>query len=132
LQTTPAQRSQVIDPFRKYIEGWVDESHGRVRADVVQDKLAALGLGYAGSERTIRRAVAEAKVALPGWPAAAVSAVVAGAGDCVPVGPWPLTTCSFDASAVLSTGRDRRDRALRCAAGVQRRFAAERPLYEVR
>ena len=62
LQTTPVQRNQVIDPFRKYIEGWVDESHGRVRADVVQDKLEALGLGYAGSERTIRRAVAEAKV----------------------------------------------------------------------
>jgi hypothetical protein len=33
----------VIDPFRKYIEGWVDDSHGRVRADVVQDKLEALG-----------------------------------------------------------------------------------------
>jgi hypothetical protein len=61
LQTTPAQRSQLIDPFRNYIEGWVDESHGRVRADVVQDKLEALGLGYAGSERTIRRAVADAK-----------------------------------------------------------------------
>ncbi len=63
LQTTPAQRSQLIDPFRNYIEGWVDDSHGHVRADVVQDKLEALGLGYAGSERTIRRAVAEAKVA---------------------------------------------------------------------
>ena len=63
LQTTPVQRNQVIDPFRKYIEGWVDDSHGRVRADVVQDKLEALGLGYAGSERTIRRAVAEAKAA---------------------------------------------------------------------
>jgi len=53
----------VIDPFRKYVEGWVDDSHGRVRSDVVQDKLEALGLGYAGSERTIRRAVAEAKAA---------------------------------------------------------------------
>src|SRR5262252_1446895 len=63
LQTTPLQRSQVIDPFRKYIEGWVDDSHGRVRADVVQNKLQALDLGYAGSERTIRRAVAEAKTA---------------------------------------------------------------------
>ena len=48
LQTTPFQRNQVIDPFRKYIEGWVDDSHGRVRAEVVQDKLEALGLGYAG------------------------------------------------------------------------------------
>src|SRR5438105_4475207 len=63
LQTTPVQRNQVIDPFRNYIEGWVDDSHGRVRADVVQDKLEALGLGYAGSQRTIRRAVAEAKAA---------------------------------------------------------------------
>jgi len=63
LQTTPVQRNQVIDPFRNYIEGWVDDSHGRVRADVVQDKLEALGLGHAGSERTIRRAVAEAKAA---------------------------------------------------------------------
>jgi transposase len=63
LQTTPVQRSQVIDPFRDYIETWVDESHGRVRADVVQTKLEALGLGYAGSERTVRRAVAEAKAA---------------------------------------------------------------------
>ncbi len=61
LQTTPVQRSQVIDPFRDYIETWVDESHGRVRADVVQTKLETLGLGYAGSERTVRRAVAEAK-----------------------------------------------------------------------
>jgi transposase len=63
LQTTPVQRSQVIDPFRDYIETWVDESHGRVRADVVQTKLETLSLGYAGSERTVRRAVAEAKAA---------------------------------------------------------------------
>src|SRR5713101_2737241 len=61
LQTTPVQRNQLIDPFRKYIEGWVDDSHGHVRADVVQTKLETLGLGYAGSERTVRRAVEEAK-----------------------------------------------------------------------
>ena len=64
LTTTSAQhREQLIDPFRNYIEGWVDDSHGRIRADVVQTKLEALGLGYAGSERTIRRAVAEVKAA---------------------------------------------------------------------
>jgi hypothetical protein len=57
LRTTPVQRAQLIDPFRNYIEGWVDDSHGPVRADVVQTKLEALGLGYAGSERTVRRAV---------------------------------------------------------------------------
>ncbi len=62
LTTTSAQhREQLIDPFRNYIEGWVEDSHGRIRADVVQTKLEALGAGYAGSERTIRRAVAEAK-----------------------------------------------------------------------
>jgi hypothetical protein len=64
LMTTGAQhREQLIDPFRNYVEGWVEESHGRVRADVVEAKLKALDLGYAGSERTIRRAVAEAKAA---------------------------------------------------------------------
>src|SRR5947209_136950 len=59
LKTTPAQRNLVIDPFREKIEEWVDASHGRVRADVAQRKLEAMG--YEGSERTTRRAVAEAK-----------------------------------------------------------------------
>jgi hypothetical protein len=35
--------------FREHIERWVDESHGRVRADVARDRLEALG--YSGSER---------------------------------------------------------------------------------
>ncbi len=59
LRTTPAQRDQLIDPFREKIEEWVDASHRRVRADVAQRKLQAMG--YAGSERTARRAIAEAK-----------------------------------------------------------------------
>jgi len=59
LRTTPAERSQLIDPFREKIEEWVDASHGRVRADVAQRKLEAMG--YGGSERTTRRAIAEAK-----------------------------------------------------------------------
>ncbi|MFP5342503.1 MAG: IS21 family transposase [Candidatus Limnocylindria bacterium] len=54
-----ARRDQVIDPYLAKIEEWVDRSHGRVRADVVHDKLRALGFG--GSERTTRRAVAVAK-----------------------------------------------------------------------
>lgn len=58
-RTTPAHRDQLIDPFREKIEEWVDASHGRVRADVAQRKLEAMG--YDGSERTTRRAVAEAK-----------------------------------------------------------------------
>ena len=53
---TPVGREQLIDPFRPKLEEWVDASHGKIRADVAHDKLVALG--YAGSERTTRRAVA--------------------------------------------------------------------------
>ena len=42
------------------IEEWVERSNGKIRADVVFDKLAALG--FDGSERTVRRAVAAVKV----------------------------------------------------------------------
>ena len=59
LSTTPVARRQVIDPFREKVEEWVDASRGRIRADVAQRKLAAMG--YAGSERTTRRVLAEAK-----------------------------------------------------------------------
>jgi transposase len=59
LRATPVERTQQIDPFREKLEEWVDASHGRVRADVAQRKLEAMG--YTGSERTTRRAVAEAK-----------------------------------------------------------------------
>ena len=59
LKSTPAQRNLLIDPFREKVEEWVDASHGRIRADVAQRKLAAMG--YDGSERTTRRAVADAK-----------------------------------------------------------------------
>jgi transposase len=57
----PQTRDQLVDPFREKIEEWVELSHGRVRADVAQRKLEAMG--YSGSERTTRRAVAEAKAA---------------------------------------------------------------------
>ncbi len=56
-----AQRDQVVDPYLAKIEEWVERSHGRVRADVVHDKLRTLG--FEGSERTTRRAVAQAKKA---------------------------------------------------------------------
>ena len=59
LRTTPIERSQLIDPFREKIEEWVDASHGRIRADVALRKLEPMG--YAGSDRTLRRAIAEAK-----------------------------------------------------------------------
>ena len=49
----------LIDAFLPKLEEWVEHSRGRIRADVVHDKLAVLG--YVGSERTTRRAVAEVK-----------------------------------------------------------------------
>lgn len=55
------RRPGIIDPYLDKVEEWVERSRGRVRADVAHDKL--LALGYAGSERTTRRAVAAVKAA---------------------------------------------------------------------
>lgn len=55
------RRPMLIDAYLPKLEEWVDRSRGKIRADVVHDKLVALG--YAGSERTTRRAVAEVKAA---------------------------------------------------------------------
>ena len=54
-------RSSIVDPFRPKIEELVDRSRGRIRADVVHDKLVAMGFG--GTDRTTRRAVEDAKKA---------------------------------------------------------------------
>ena len=48
-----------MDAFAEKIEEWVDRSRGRIRADVAHQRLVAMG--YLGSERTTRRAVAAAK-----------------------------------------------------------------------
>jgi hypothetical protein len=53
------RREMLVDPYLEKLEEWVDRSRGKVRADVAHEKLIALG--YAGSERTTRRAVAEVK-----------------------------------------------------------------------
>jgi len=57
----PPRRPGVIDPFLPKLEELVDRSKGKVRADVAHDKIAAMG--YGGSERTTRRAVAALKAA---------------------------------------------------------------------
>jgi len=57
----PVRREQLIDPFLPKVEEWVERSKGKARADRVHAKL--VWLGYAGSERTTRRAVAELKQA---------------------------------------------------------------------
>lgn len=49
----------LVDPFLPKIEEWVERSKGRVRAYVVHERLRALG--YAGSERTTRRAMQQVK-----------------------------------------------------------------------
>lgn len=54
-----AQRPMLIDEYLPKVEEWVEQSQGKVRADVAHDKLQALG--YQGSDRTTRRAVAKVK-----------------------------------------------------------------------
>ena len=55
----PRRRGRIIDPWLPKIEEWVERSHAKIRADRAFDKLKALG--FTGSERTVRRAVAEVK-----------------------------------------------------------------------
>ncbi|MCR1781856.1 IS21 family transposase [Nocardioides carbamazepini] len=54
-----AARPQLIDEYLPKVEEWVERSMGKVRADRAHEKL--LVLGYTGSERTTRRAVAKVK-----------------------------------------------------------------------
>ena len=59
LTATSVRRDQLVDAFLPKLEEWMEASNGKVRADVAHDKLVALG--YSGSERTTRRAVAAAR-----------------------------------------------------------------------
>ncbi len=59
LSVHPAARPQLIDSYVDKLEEWIERSKGKVRTDVAHDKLR--DLGYAGSERTSRRAVAAVK-----------------------------------------------------------------------
>ena len=59
LTATVVRRPQLIDEFLAKLEEWMDASRGKIRADVAHDKL--LAMGYTGSERTTRRAVAAAR-----------------------------------------------------------------------
>ena len=61
LVARPAARPQLIDEFLPKVEEWVEHSKGKVRADVAHEKL--LALGFTGSERTTRRAVAAVRKA---------------------------------------------------------------------
>ena len=57
----PVKRPKLIDPFVSKIEEAVEASEGAVRADVLHQRLVAMG--FTGDERTTRRAVAKAKAA---------------------------------------------------------------------
>lgn len=57
----PVQRVKLIDAFMGKVEELVDASEGKVRADVVHERLALMG--FTGDERTTRRAVAIVKAA---------------------------------------------------------------------
>jgi len=57
-QRAPRARPRV-DEFADKIDEWVDRSRAKIRADKVHERLVAMG--YQGSERTTRRAVAETK-----------------------------------------------------------------------
>ncbi len=56
-----ARRPGVIDEFLPKLEELVERSKGKIRADKAHKKITAMG--YAGSERTTRRAVAALKAA---------------------------------------------------------------------
>ncbi|MGI8627440.1 MAG: IS21 family transposase [Geodermatophilaceae bacterium] len=56
-----ASRPKLIDEFLPKLEEWMERSAGKVRADKVHERLVVLG--YSGSERTTRRAVAHVRAA---------------------------------------------------------------------
>jgi hypothetical protein len=53
------RRARMIDDWRDVLEGWVADSKGKIRGDKAHEKLVALG--YTGTDRTTRRALAEIK-----------------------------------------------------------------------
>jgi hypothetical protein len=61
---SPARRPGVIDEFLPKLEELVERSKGKIRADKAHEHIAVMG--YAGSERTTRRAVAGLKAAWRG------------------------------------------------------------------
>jgi transposase len=59
--TEHVRRARLIDEYLDKVVELVGRSKGKVRADVVHERIVAVGFG--GDERTTRRAVAEAKAA---------------------------------------------------------------------
>ncbi|HXN60812.1 MAG TPA: IS21 family transposase [Acidimicrobiales bacterium] len=59
IEEMAAERPKHSDGFAEKIAEWVERSNAKVRADVVHERLVAMG--YTGSERTTRRVVAVLK-----------------------------------------------------------------------
>jgi hypothetical protein len=97
-------RGRVTDAFLPKIEEWIEASKGRIRADKAQEKL--LALGYTGSERSTRRAIARVKAA---WRL----------GHTRLHRPW-ITEPGMRCGTTSATGHDRRgqDDPVRGVAGV--------------
>jgi hypothetical protein len=57
----PVARPRLVDEFLPKVEEWMERSRGKIRADKAHEKLVVLG--YTGSERTTRRAVADVRAA---------------------------------------------------------------------
>ena len=56
----PATRwARMVDDWRDVLEGWVTDSKGKIRGDKAHERLRSLG--YTGTDRTTRRALAEIK-----------------------------------------------------------------------
>ncbi|MDD0858045.1 hypothetical protein NHF46_10180 [Arthrobacter alpinus] len=55
----PVAREKCTDEYLPKIEELVDKTRGRIRADVAHQKL--VGMGFEGSERSTRRAMAQVK-----------------------------------------------------------------------
>jgi hypothetical protein len=53
------RRARMIDDWREVLEGWVADSKGKIRGDKAHERL--LDLGYTGTDRTTRRALADIK-----------------------------------------------------------------------
>lgn len=119
--TGPSRRTREIDAYMEKIEEWVERSEGRVSAARAYHRLVTMG--YTGSERTTRRAVAEAKARRR-------------AGHTRTYRPWiaePGLWLQFDwAEGPLVPGPDgvRRRTALFCAWPAWSRFLVVLPCWD--
>jgi transposase len=59
LSAAASPRPRLVDGYLPKIEEWMESSKGKIRADKAHEKL--LGMGFTGSPRTTRRAVARVR-----------------------------------------------------------------------